>query len=58
MSVKYQDYKVIKEETDYMLQKRVNDHLQKGWIPTGGISITYVQPRHAVQYAQALILPW
>jgi len=58
MSVKYQEYRVITEETSPDLEKRVNELLQKGWVPIGGVSITYVHPRYITQYSQAIALLW
>lgn len=59
MPVKYQDYKILSEESSYNLQRKVNELLQKGWVPIGGVSATTFETRYVPvkQYSQAVALP-
>jgi len=43
------EYKIVKEITTYSLEKKVNELLDEGWEPTGGILI------HDDYYYQALV---
>jgi len=52
----FSNYKVITHYDLEELQLIVNLHLDKGWEPIGGISITNpVSERQQVHYAQAIV---
>ena len=49
------EYKVIKENSQKRLQKKVEKHLSKGWRLEGGISVSGGFLLSARTYTQALV---
>lgn len=54
--MKYKDYKIIENDSGVVLQNLVNEYLNKGYMPLGGISIIPHPTRYSkVTYLQAIV---
>ena len=51
------DYIILRADTAFGLQKQVNEHLEKGYILVGGVSLALVISESYAAYAQAVALP-
>jgi hypothetical protein len=50
------EYKVIEVTDDAQtLQEAVNEHIQKGWEPQGGVAIYYSTNSNTWRYYQAIV---
>jgi len=51
------EYTIIEATSTFNLEVQVNQHIQQGWIPQGGISIIHIDRKYdeIYKYYQAMI---
>lgn len=52
----YKGYLIEEADSNVVLRKAVEDLMEEGWIPLGGVSVA-CNPDGALIYCQAMVLP-
>ena len=48
-------YKILSSSNPYLLENDVNKHIGSGWIPQGGVCVSYDRPTRSRDDFQAMI---